>query len=444
MKLLSSLLLLLTYISAALAADCQPVNLYNQENSPLRKMPIYDQDGDGLCYAYTTAQMVDYYNLRLNPEHKLTSANWVAFAHKYRNKSIMRKTFNRITSPRRMFGIAEPKRLGYSDINVAIKDLATVGVCDQETVQKGIESFKRSGKLNDDEFLYLFHLFHTKAKEVRREARKGQGLIDDKKIVAIFHEALDDLIEQRKLDIVDPLLTRPESELTPEELKIRRFKEGKIADLESLKSCDVTGTPDGDATELYQHMRAVFDFERRHKQLVLLRDHVFKDCMQEGAVAKVPVPKFKHVGEFFATNKKLLDEIDEALDDQKAPAAIGYCAKVLDNEGHEPPLRLGPHGFPPSPRVLQLTKSENVKKCSPHYSMVVGRREKAGSCQYMIRNTYGAHFWNTHMDCTCENKNKEQFDCTFKTHGDQDVTVLGCWINGGNLAESTFSVSHFK
>ena len=352
----------------------------------------------------------------------------------------MRKTINRITSLRRMVGISEPKRLGYSDINVAIKDLASVGVCDQDTVQKGIENFKKSGKLNEDEFLYLFHLFHTKTKE----ARELNVAIDDQKIVAMFHAALDDLIDQRQKDILDPLMTRPESELTPEELKIRKFKEGKMADLEALKSCDMTGTPSGDATELFQNLKAAFDFDHKNKQLILLRDHVFKDCLDEGQISKVTVPKFKHVGEFFSTNKKLLSEIDVALDRSKAPAAIGYCAKVLDNENHEPPLRLGPHGFPPKPRVLQLANSENVKKCSPHYSMIVGRREKAGQCQYMIRNTYGAHFWSQHMECTCENKKKEQFDCTYKTHGDQDVTVLGCWINGGNLAESTFSVTHFK
>ena len=113
-----------------------------------------------------------------------------------------------------------------------------------ETVNKGIEEFKKTGKLDDDEFLYLFH---TKTKE----SRKDHSLINDQ-TVAMFHEALDELIDQRKKDIVDPLLTRPERELTPEELRIRKFKEVKLADLESLKSCDETGAPSGDGEELFK------------------------------------------------------------------------------------------------------------------------------------------------------------------------------------------------
>lgn len=423
---------------SVLASDCGEVNLYNIPSSPLRKIPIYDQDGDGLCYAYTAAQMIDFYNIKKNPGHKLTSAHWLAFAHKFNNHEIMSKTANRITSPRRLFGISEPNQLGFSDINLALKDIKDVGVCDEEVVKAGIAKFKKTNLLNDDEFLYLFNLFHTNVKK----KRKDDANFDDRLISEIFHESLSELIEQREKDLTDPLLARPDHELTSDELSIRYSKENKIKDLASLYTCDASGSPAGPAKELFESIRSVFNFDRKNKQLTLLREHIFTDCFKEASVKKVEVPRFRHVGEFWASNKKLLNTIDNALDSRQEPAALGHCSKVMNDPSFEPPVDLTVDSL--KPRILKLADAENVKKCSPHYSMVVGRRSRGNSCQYMIRNTYGSHFWNTHMDCTCENKRGEQFDCTYKTHGDQDVTVLGCWIDGQKMAQSTFTVTAFK
>jgi hypothetical protein len=434
-KSLFACLLILLSLSAY---PCRDVNLYNTPESPLRKIPIYDQDGDGLCYAYTSAQMIDYYNFKKNPDHKLTSAHWLAFAHKYKNHKHMSKFLNRATSPRRVFGIAEPNQLGYSDINLALKDIEDVGICDEEIVKEGIAKFKKTNKLNDDEFLYLFNIFHKNVKE----KRKADAHFDDKLITEIFHESLKELIMQRESDLTDPLLGREDSSLTDEELELRYSKDRKIKDLESLYICEANGSPSGEAQELYSSIKSIFNFEKRNKQLELLKENIFADCFKEGAKKAVEVPSFRHVGELWASNKKILRTMDEALDKRQEPAAIGYCAKALNSPDFQPPVDMTVGGL--KPRIMRLTSSENVKKCSPHYSMVVGRRQKAGSCQYMIRNTYGSHFWSTTMDCTCENKNKEQFDCTYQSHGDQDVMVLGCWIPGEKLAENTFTVTAFK
>lgn len=435
---MKSFLFILSFILSATAYPCSDVNLYNTPESPLRKIPIYDQDGDGLCYAYTAAQMIDYYNLKKNPDHKLTSSHWLAFAHKYKNHKHMSKFINRVTSPRRVVGIAEPNQLGYSDINLALKDIKDVGVCDQEVVQAGIAKFKKTNKLNDDEFLYLFNIFHRNVKE----KRKSDAQFDDKLITEIFHESLKELIMQRESDLTDPLLVRKDESLTDEELALRYSKEKKIKDLESLYMCDPSGSPAGDAQELYSSIKSVFNFERKNKQLELLKENIFADCFKEGAAKKVEVPNFRHMGELWTSNKKLLRTMDDALDKRQEPAAIGYCSKALNSPGFEPPVDMTVSGL--KPRIMRLTSSENIKKCSPHYSIIVGRRQRADSCQYMIRNTYGSHFWNKTMDCTCENKNKEQFDCTYQSHGDKDVTVLGCWIPGEKLAESTFTVTSFK
>jgi hypothetical protein len=435
-EVIAPLFALLTLLNPA-ARACEEVNLYNLPDSPLRKMPIYDQDGDGLCYAYTAAQLIDFHKIRENPDHTLTSAHWLAFAHKQWNHKRMSKFVNRITSPRRLFGIAKPGELGYSDINLALQDIEDVGTCDPAIVRDGIARFKKTPLLNDDEFLYLFGIFTRKVKE----NQKSDAFFDEIRISRIFHESLDELIDQRTRDLTDPLLTRSESDLTPVELSLRNAKKNKLAELSALRRCDTAGPPSGPALDLYESIKGAFDFDRKNKQLELLNEKVFADCFKNGNPKKLELPPFKHVGEGFASNEKILRTIDEALSEKKEPAAIGYCSKVLSSPGFNPPV---PFDEGIGLRVLKLAKSENVRNCSPHYSVVVGRRKRGDECQYMIRNTYGPHFWNQNMDCTCENEKKEQFDCNYQTHGDRDVTVLGCWIPGKKLAQSSFNVTAFK
>lgn len=417
---------LLTFILSFNALPCSSVNLYEEPNSPLHKIPIYDQDGDGSCYAYTSSQLIDYYNLKKNPEHKLSSALWIAFAHKYRNRKVTNNLFNKIISLRRTFGVSKPNELGFSDINLALRDIRDMGICDPEIVKESIKRFRLTDKINDDEFLYLFNLVANEVKELK----KKDPYIEEADKKRIFDIALNDLIEQRDKDI----LNKTDRLTTLENLNQLRMRPQIVCGPE---------TPSPDAETLYQQLMSAFSFEKKNRQLDILKEQVFADCFEEGARTKVEVPKFEHVGELWASNKKLLHHIDEALDKKKAPAAIGYCAKVLETRDFRSPVPMGMKGFPPSPRILKLAKSENVEKCAPHYSLVVGRRKHNNQCQYMIRNTYGSHFWNKHMDCICE-KDGIQFNCNYETHGDQDLKVLGCWINGENLAESTFTVTSFK
>ena len=171
----------------------------------------------------------------------------------------MSKFFNRITSPRRLLGISKPGELGYSDINIALQDIKDVGTCDPAIVREGVARFKKTGLLNDDEFLYLFGIFTRKVKE----NQKSDQFFDELRISRIFHESMDELIDQRTRDLTDPLLTRPESELTPVELELRNAKRKKLNELSSLRSCDSVAPPSGDALALYESLKGAFDFDRR-------------------------------------------------------------------------------------------------------------------------------------------------------------------------------------
>ena len=50
--------------------NCDDIDLQEPKNSPLRKMPVLDQDSTGACYAYAGSVLLDYQRLKKNPKAK--------------------------------------------------------------------------------------------------------------------------------------------------------------------------------------------------------------------------------------------------------------------------------------------------------------------------------------------------------------------------------------
>lgn len=78
----------MTFFYSSLSfANCEEVNLYTEENSPLEQIPIYDQGPDGSCYAYAGAQLYDYHKIKDSDSKdvELTSALWMGLSHKLKN-----------------------------------------------------------------------------------------------------------------------------------------------------------------------------------------------------------------------------------------------------------------------------------------------------------------------------------------------------------------------
>jgi hypothetical protein len=42
------------------AQDCSEVNLITEPNSPFNQIPVYDQSGSGMCYAYAASELMNY------------------------------------------------------------------------------------------------------------------------------------------------------------------------------------------------------------------------------------------------------------------------------------------------------------------------------------------------------------------------------------------------
>lgn len=72
--------LLLLLSSTSLFAICGNTNLLTQPNSPFLNMPVLNQNNSGTCYAYTTAQMINFKTSKMNLG-SIVHPLWVAIRH---------------------------------------------------------------------------------------------------------------------------------------------------------------------------------------------------------------------------------------------------------------------------------------------------------------------------------------------------------------------------
>ena len=143
MKELSLFICILsTFISFSLKAEdtCSTADLNAIPNSPFSKIPIYDQDGAGLCYAYAAAQMIDYYRFKNGDQgNDLTNpiyASWVAY---YEKRNFFLKSMDLVGG----------------DSDVVISALKSNGVCTNQEVEKKILSLNKSTNLTSPQLLFF-------------------------------------------------------------------------------------------------------------------------------------------------------------------------------------------------------------------------------------------------------------------------------------------------
>lgn len=130
MKLLVLSLSILT--SQVLASDCKEVNLVTAKDSPFNKIPVYDQDGAGICYAYAASQLVDYHLVKKG-HNRSVHPTWAAL--KYAESKWFQ---NKLTS-----GLAVD----------TIKALQDAGICPEAQVSKGLKEWAKKAKLKESELI---------------------------------------------------------------------------------------------------------------------------------------------------------------------------------------------------------------------------------------------------------------------------------------------------
>ncbi len=179
------------------------------------------------------------------------------------------------------------------------------------------------------------------------------------------------------------------------------------------------------------------DGRSKGKRLETLLTEVFSECSGSNLLP-MNLPRWKSVGLGFASNRKIIRKLNEVLE-QGNPLGIGYCSNLLD-EGH------GYRAFKMKPRVLGLALRQ--EKCGAHYSIVAGQRPRHdGSCEFLIRNTYGTGFWTDHFSCMCKSRDPSIAgfqECRASEAERSNLQVVGCWISGQDLANNTYDLTWFQ
>lgn len=115
--------LLLFLISFNLfAAECAPVNLITEPDSPFRKIPVYNQGSLNICYAYSAAQILDWYQIKNGAPKRNIHPAWTALQY-----ALLRN--------RDKLEIGHPKE--------AIESMKTSLNCDYDAVESAISHVEK-------------------------------------------------------------------------------------------------------------------------------------------------------------------------------------------------------------------------------------------------------------------------------------------------------------
>lgn len=146
-------LLFASFISAA--QDCSPVNYVTAKNSPFAKIPVQDQDGTGICYAYTSGQLIDYHLLKTKQtSERVMHPVWIA--------------------------LKSSKKILYSGNEIdAINAVRTNGSCNYEYVDAALNVHGMTARLEGSPLVAFLEFY---ARALKKEAPTGNVTADTVRI----------------------------------------------------------------------------------------------------------------------------------------------------------------------------------------------------------------------------------------------------------------------
>lgn len=117
--------------------NCSTLDLHANNDSPFNKIPTYDQDGSGLCYAFATSQLIDYYRIKNNDHsYDLTNPVYAAWSTYYENSK-------------------ERESLSGGFSNDIITALKANGVCSNREIKNRLALLAKTNKLTEAQILHF-------------------------------------------------------------------------------------------------------------------------------------------------------------------------------------------------------------------------------------------------------------------------------------------------
>ncbi len=365
------LLFFLLYLPVAYSKDCgKSVDLNKTE--PLKDMQMLDQDGAGLCWGFTGAQLIEY-EMRLKGTKLPVSPLGLAVKS---GEGIV--TF--MDRPDLEGGFV-------SDVMDAAK---SNGVLHRSCVENAVKRFTKNTTMTSSQF--------TKFLELVLKNYKWKFFDSDK------YDHIKNALEKRK-----------SSGDVGNEMDHLRGCEYDVA----LKSLLEMGKLGSSVTTILNKLliecepRDVYDFDyQEHNR-----------------------------GKNDDDDSRMMLHLDYQLV-QKKPAAVYLCASALKKDNS-----------------VNYRKLDS-KKCGNHVLLAVGKRSNNGTCEYLLRNSWGSHWSPPGVSCafrTPDGKyypDNSAFSAIFQKANEKESavleemyskrTVVGCWFPSDNILKNTFGIGGVK
>ena len=137
---------------------------------------------------------------------------------------------------------------------------------------------------------------------------------------------------------------------------------------------------DGDMAKIFKMVAPYID----NGNIVKLMDDLFKICKAPTSVyvGTKNIPDPKNIVIRKQNIPVLKSFMRELLNKRKAqPIGIGYCSEFLNDKNYI--------GTIANPKFNGQMTTRDIKTCGNHASVIIGKRNIAGKCHYLLRNTWG-------------------------------------------------------
>ncbi|MFZ4712389.1 MAG: hypothetical protein ACOYL6_01640 [Bacteriovoracaceae bacterium] len=274
-----------------------------------------------------------------------------------------------------------PRNLNYSLLSWSYSDIKKNGVCSYQAVEEQLSLVKQGVPYSNDQLMFLLHTFFVK---------KRLYLVT---LNSAFKKVLD--------HTYDSVMKKSKQFEVP----------WKKEDIEKI------------LRPIKNHVATKSFFE-------YLGDDIFSVCRN---MSHQIDDKLVSIGRAFESNNDVKARIEMALSEDKV-VAIGYCSRKVVKD----PTTEDMSSFP------RVTRSMSTK-CGAHYSLLVGSRKSAESCQLLLRNSYGQGYWgHPGMEYYCQDKvTGVRRNCS-KEENNPNMKVLGGWVESKKISANAYEVSYFE
>jgi hypothetical protein len=371
------LFVFLSFFSQVSFANCRNINLYETQAESMDKIPVYDQDGAGICYSYVASQLINYHLLKNKLASELVvHPVWGAVMASMMNNKTSTASGHSLDVLR---GLKKNFNCDYNTVKDSILDHTKANGVTEPVILSFIEKFVENYNLEKIKFRIDTYL---------------KPRIDDTNIRKKSLLTVQNLGDQN-FEIAFKLTSK----------QMKNFCSSGDFDylLPALKESDMTMSSIW-FNVLFKKCNELQKFNIQNKQIKSLE---IKNMLRNEEMS----------------DANILEKINENLKSQR-PLVINYCSKVIKNKQ----VRLTEN--------INKNFRKQLAGCNSHASLIVASKKSGNSCQYLIKNTWGSWYWAGNNSCYCQHKKtKKKIDnCSKKTHPESDYTVLGCWFDGQDLA----------